>query len=148
MPRLGVPVDIQSVRATFAQPAARLNPLGLRFAAPIAICCERVALGAESFAAYWQLDDAAGGRGEQLLRRDALIPLLRKVAREFEQQVTPWHAFTAAGVHQAEIDGEIVRQLRELERRFPCSHDLFGERHESARKKRAQTRHKRTARQR
>jgi hypothetical protein len=116
MPRLGVPANIHFVGAFFRQPRSGTgNLLALRFAQPVPVRLERVAIGAKRWAAYWE------GAPETLTRKDALIPLAVAVTKLFEEQITDWRAFDYQGQRQEEIDGEIRRQLQEWVRRHPKS---------------------------
>lgn len=118
MPRLGVPVDIVRVVATFRQPQAKLNPLGLRFVTPIQIVVERTAEGAATWRVVWPPST------DPMLPQRSLIPLLRQVCVLFEQQVSPWEAYNYDGAHQSLIDAEIKRQLREYGQRYPAQQPI------------------------
>jgi hypothetical protein len=113
MPRLGVPVNINTVAATFRQPVGALNPLGLVFRQPVRVLVERSTPTGVSWRARW--DTAA----QALLPRKRLIPLLDQVRGLFEEQLSSWEALDTSGQRQALISDEIHRQLREYGRRYP-----------------------------
>jgi hypothetical protein len=113
MPRLGVPVNINTVVATFRQPMGILNPLGLVFRQPVRVLVERSTPGGVSWRARWEAAAAS------LLPRKRLIPLLDQVRGLFEEQVSSWEALDSSGQRQPLICDEIRRQLREYGRRYP-----------------------------
>lgn len=125
MPRLGVPANIHCVRALFRQPQGVLNPLGLRFAAALAVRVERVEVGSNRFRALVETGGGGCDVPGQLLRRAALVPLLVAVRDLFGEQVTAWQAFDGTGARQPEIEAEVARQLREYARRHPRIQLLF-----------------------
>jgi len=114
MPRLGIPANINRVSARFKQPTQVLNPLGLQWGKIFDVVCDRPAIGAREFGAYW-VD------GNRLLpfelTKRPLIPLLVAVSNLFEYQIDTWRAYALDGSEQPLITGEILKQLSEYSRK-------------------------------
>ena len=121
--RLGVPKNIRLVRGVFVQPREKLNPLLLRFRAPITIELIRADLGGSSFIPFWSAPVFI--EVKQLLPRCRLILMLRKISKLFEKQVEPWQAFDYDGNHQPLVDEEIRQQLQAYGRRHPEAQSLL-----------------------
>jgi hypothetical protein len=116
-------MNIALFRASFMQPGAGLNPLSLLFRSTVEIELRRVEEGGHSFAAFWVAPKCLGAT--QLLTKQTLIPLARRVGLLFERQLTDWQAFDYAGNQQPLVDAEIKKQLAEYGRRHPKAQKLL-----------------------
>jgi len=114
MPRLGIPANIQRIRARFRQPGPLLNPLALTLRTPLDVVLERSRTGSRLFAAYW-------ADGQRLVavgtRKRAVIPQAEHIRNLFEAQIEPWRAYREDGTEEPLIADEIQKQIAEFRRR-------------------------------